>query len=142
MKISTKNIYFLVLFVILLGGCGTLFPKRSHPARVRDISSGTKTLASNPKNSKPIRGSEAVVALMEKAQKQSLSGDNSAAVATIERALRIEPTNPALWYNLALVKYKQGNCNSAINMARKSNRYAGKGHQLIGKNNQLIKACQ
>ncbi len=140
-----SKVYHKILIVIAitaLSGCSGLLSSRKHPAKVDDISSTSRPSHVKTVSKKPVRGSKAVVQLMRKAQAQSESGDNVAAAATIERALRIEPKNPALWHNLALVKYKLGDCSSAVNMAKKSNAYSAKGHELKQKNSEIISECR
>lgn len=131
---------FLIFAVVLVSmlnlGCG-ISPKRVRPAEVSEV-----TQESESKKNINIRGSNAVIALMQKAQEQSKAGKNAAAGATIERALRIDPKNPALWYNLALVKYTLGECASVINLAKKSNSFLADKHQLAHKNRQLISECR
>src|SRR5262245_41249537 len=43
-------------------------------------------------------------ALVTQAQTQSANGDLASASATIERALRIEPSNPLLWLELGKIR--------------------------------------
>jgi len=56
----------------------------------------------------PVSGNDAVVSLVNAAQSNISDGKYDAAAATLERALRLEPRNPALWHQLA---------NSACNKA-------------------------
>jgi cytochrome c-type biogenesis protein CcmH/NrfG len=63
----------------------------------------------------------AVVALLDKAQIQSSAGQLPEASGSLERALRIEPRNPALWQALARVRLEQGLYRQAENLAAKSN---------------------
>ncbi|THB73918.1 MAG: hypothetical protein D6B28_02935 [Gammaproteobacteria bacterium] len=133
---------FIIVAIFILSGCSGAFSSRKHPAKVEDAGSVAMVNRKTTVNRKPVRGSKAVIELMKKAQAQSNAGDNNAAATTIERALRIEPNNPALWHNFALIKYRQGDCKSAINMAKKSNRHAAKGHELIQKNSQIIGECR
>ena len=42
-------------------------------------------------------------ALLEQSRRQSTSGEYDQAVASVERALRIEPGNPRLWLELAQI---------------------------------------
>lgn len=133
---NKKFLIFVVFFISMLNvSCG-ISTKRVKPAQVTEVKQ-----SSDSRKGGNIRGSNAVVALMQKAQKQSAVGNNSAAAATIERALRIEPKNPALWYNFALVKYTAGDCASAINVAKKSNSFLSNKHELTYKNKQLISEC-
>ena len=63
----------------------------------------------------------AVVALLDKAHVQASAGQLEKASASFERALRIEPRNPALWQELARVRLGQGQYRQAENLAAKSN---------------------
>lgn len=62
----------------------------------------------------------AVVALVQRAER---TGPDRAAVL-LERALRIEPGNAALWQRLALVRMEQQRFGQAEQIALKSNAYA------------------
>jgi Tfp pilus assembly protein PilF len=55
----------------------------------------------------PVQENPAVLALLDQANHEQMAGDFDAAVATVERALRIEPRNPRAYYQLALVRYRQ-----------------------------------
>ena len=48
------------------------------------------------------------------------------AAASLERALRIKPRNPIIWYNLAGVRLANDEWKRAANLAQKSNALAGK----------------
>ena len=63
----------------------------------------------------------AVVALLDTAEQQANDGDLEAAAASLERAIRIDPRNPALWYHLATVRLSQGEARAAEQLAVKSN---------------------
>ncbi len=91
---------------------------------------------------KSIKGNRVVVDLINKAKKQSASGDNETASTTIERAIRIEPTNPAVWHNLAIVKYRSGDYSGAETTALKSNSLVSNKHHLKTKNWELISAAR
>ncbi len=58
--------------------------------------------------------------LVAQAQTQSANGDFAAAAASIERALRIEPSNPLLWLELGKVRQDEGNYPQAESMGRKA----------------------
>ncbi len=62
----------------------------------------------------------AVVALMSQADASSKQGDLETAVATVERALRIEPRNAVLVYKLAALRLEQNKPGLAIDLAKKS----------------------
>lgn len=69
---------------------------------------------------KPVTASPAVVALMSDANRSSKEGNLDAAVATVERALRIEPRNATLVYNLAELRLKQEKPRLAEDLAKKA----------------------
>jgi hypothetical protein len=64
-------------------------------------------------------------ALVSQAQTQTSAGNYAVASGTIERALRIEPSNPLLWIELGKVRQAEGNFVQAENMARKALNMAG-----------------
>jgi Flp pilus assembly protein TadD len=59
-------------------------------------------------------------ALVNQAQIQLQSKNYPVAASSIERALRIEPSNPLLWIELGKVRQAEGNYVQAENMARKA----------------------
>ncbi|MGB5260124.1 MAG: tetratricopeptide repeat protein [Gammaproteobacteria bacterium] len=65
--------------------------------------------------------SPAVVALVDTAEQQANAGDLEGSAASLERAIRIDPRNPALWYHLATVRLSQGEAQAAEQLAVKSN---------------------
>jgi hypothetical protein len=69
--------------------------------------------------------SPATKALVTQAQSQVSAGNFAVASGTIERALRIEPSNPLLWIELGKVRQAEGNFVQAENMARKALNMAG-----------------
>ncbi|NOT12057.1 MAG: hypothetical protein HOP23_09545 [Methylococcaceae bacterium] len=64
--------------------------------------------------------SPAVDALVVAANQNSSSGNLEVASATIERAIRIEPRNGNLFYQLALIRLKQSKPRLAEDLAKKS----------------------
>lgn len=59
-------------------------------------------------------------ALVNQAQAQRLKGDLPGATVSLERALRIEPTNPLLWIEMGRLRMDQRNPAQAENMGRKA----------------------
>jgi tetratricopeptide (TPR) repeat protein len=90
--------------------------------------------------SEPARTSDspAVVALLDRAEQQHQGRDLEAAAISLERALRIEPRNPTLWQRMATVRLEQGQWEQAIQMAARSNSYAGRYSGLRARNWQII----
>jgi predicted Zn-dependent protease len=133
------NKNFLLLILILLQfGCAKQY-KQQKPAPVyghkpdtqeyqspQAITAPLQTIA--PPESKSIEQtapvvasqSPAVVALLSEADKSSSSGNLNGAVATVERALRIEPRNPELVYKLAELRLEQSKPRLAENLAKKA----------------------
>jgi tetratricopeptide (TPR) repeat protein len=64
--------------------------------------------------------SAASSALVKQGRTQSLKGEYPAAIATLERALRIEPDNPLVWLELGQVHLSAKNPTQAESMARKA----------------------
>lgn len=80
----------------------------------------------------------AVIALLDKARADASAGQLPSATATLERALRIEPRNPVLWQELALVKLEKGDYPQAENFAARSNTWAGANKRLQARNWRII----
>ena len=57
---------------------------------------------------------------MSQAHTQAAAGNYAVAAGSIERALRIEPTNPLLWIELGKVRQAEGNYAQAENLGRKA----------------------
>jgi len=64
-------------------------------------------------------------ALLEQGRLQSADGEYDQAIASLERALRIEPGNPWLWLELAQIHRSAGNERQADAHARKALSLAG-----------------
>jgi predicted Zn-dependent protease len=64
--------------------------------------------------------SPAVGSLVMAANENSQSGNQDSAVASIERAIRIEPRNATLYYKLAVLRLKQSKPRLAEDLARKA----------------------
>lgn len=80
----------------------------------------------------------AVIALLDKARADASAGQLPTATATLERALRIEPRNPVLWQELALLKLQKGDYRQAENFAARSNSWAGTNKSLQATNWRII----
>lgn len=107
----------LLAAFLLLAGCSALQP---------------------PAPPAPTSRNSAVLALLDQAQAQAAAGQAPAAGASLERALRIEPRNPALWSELARLRLGQGQYRQAQNLAAKSNALAGGDRYLRAENWRII----
>lgn len=100
---------------------------------LQDAASAAPPAATEPRPSSP-----AVVALIDAAAAQAGSGDADQAAATLERALRIEPSNATLWHRLAVLRMQQGRYEQAMELAMRSNSLARGDARLLDANRQVI----
>jgi predicted Zn-dependent protease len=118
-----KHMRIRLWIVLLLGfgltGCAVT-PESNEPATAvlpgKDFSSGRENPAPE--------GNPAIVALLNSADVKEQAGRLDQAGAALERALRLEPRNAMLWHRLARVRLKQGQWQTAVDMAVKSNSLA------------------
>lgn len=82
--------------------------------------------------------SAAANALLLAAKAESAVGRHDAAITKVERALRIEPQSPLLWYQLADFNYKNKRYDQAITLARKSLQLSSGNRDLASKNLDLM----
>ncbi len=132
----------VIVLLLLLGAC-TATPPRSLPPVID--SSGQASLPP-PQEPEPVIGAPApttssrgaVIALLERADGYHRSGDTGSEAATIERALRIDPRNAALWSRLAATRLAQGQARQAEQLALKSNALSGDDRRLQASNWALV----
>lgn len=91
-------------------------------------------------SSNPTSGT--VLALLTQAKQQEKAGNPEKAAAVLERALRIEPKNPQLWYRLALLRLQQGELDLARSFANKSIALAQGDDELQAKNRTIIEQVE
>ncbi len=91
-----------------------------------------------PPETLPVSDNSAVAALVDTARADIAGGKPDAAVASFERALRIEPRNPALWQELAKLRLQQGQYQQAEGLAARSNGWAGSNRSLRAENWRII----
>lgn len=109
-----------------------------HTAPQQSSPSAKPSMPAPPSEPAKASGSPAVVALLDRAEQQHQGRDLEAAAISLERALRIEPRNPTLWQRMATVRLEQGQWEQAIQMAARSNSYAGRYSGLRARNWQII----
>lgn len=119
-----------LLALACAAGCAT-----SPPGRVP---------AGEPATASPAPGatrgglSPAGEALFIRGANERRAGDYGAASATLERALRIEPTAPALWLELARVRLLEGEFRQAEQLARKAESLAAPGSPAAQESRRLL----
>jgi predicted Zn-dependent protease len=88
---------------------------------------------------KPIESTNnAVIALLDRSRLDLGAGQREAAGASLERALRIEPRNPWLWYELAQLRLAQGQYAQAVSLSHKSISFSGRDKSLQALNWRLV----
>ena len=90
----------------------------------------------------PVSENPAVLTLVEQARAEAAGNKLQSAVASIERAQRLEPRNPWLWQELARLSLAQGNHAQAESLAARSNTWAGSDRALRAANWRLIGAAR
>jgi len=80
----------------------------------------------------------AVLSLTERASSDIASENYNQAEAKIERALRIEPTNAALWLKLAQIAQKQSQYEEAKNLAERALTYTSNGSTIRSQVNKFM----
>ncbi len=90
----------------------------------------------------PVSENPAVLTLVEQARVETAENKLHSAIATIERAQRLEPRNPWLWQELARLYLAQGDHIQAESLAARSNTWAGSDHVLRAANWRLIGAAR
>lgn len=136
------RILCLVVLVQLLGCAAT--PRDGDIAPLEDLGTGSEVSAPStvpqPEGDRQAErfSNPGVHALVAEAQHHRERHDYVAAAASLERALRLEPRNAALWYLLAKVRLEEGNAQLAAQLAAKSNSFARKDTMMQAKNWRLM----
>jgi hypothetical protein len=84
----------------------------------------------------------AVLALLEAAEQALREGQPAQAATLLERALRVEPRNPAVWHYLGLARHELGDYEQAEAMAAKSHGLAAGDRALRTRNARLLADAQ
>lgn len=148
MKISPM--FSLALTSCLVAGCASLPAQHQSgqgkaanstmtsvptpPPVVAQVNSSTRQ--TTPTRPAPLPA--AARSLAGQAEQASQQGDQDAAAAYLERALRVAPNHPVLWQNLAVVRYRQQDYGKVEGLALKSNSLAANDPALRAENWRLI----
>lgn len=92
--------------------------------------------------SMPAHSNNASTMLIESASQQYAAGHLDQAAATLERALQIQPNNPATLHYLGVLRLQQGQYQQAETLAVRSNMRVGSNNALRNRNFQLIQAAR
>ena len=89
-----------------------------------------------------IPGTGPAGSLYQSAKVHTAQGNYEQAELSMERALRVEPTNGYYWYNMAHIKYKRKQYSQAIQLCLKSKSFAGSNTKLMQLNDALIQKAE
>ena len=140
-----------------LAGCTTLIapspaprtvPPPSSPAPAPGAPRGPAPAPGEPSARAPAPPSRpqsdaraASEALLEQSRSQRAAGANAQAAASIERALRIDPNNAALWVELGEIHLAAGDRSQAASMARKALTLTAGDDALESRAERLLRAA-
>lgn len=100
------------------------FPLESAPV----LETGRESIFTPAGGTSPLQDDERldgpVLALLTSARQQESNGDLNAAASSLERAMRIAPREPQVFYRLAQVRLNQGDTAQAEQLARRGLNYA------------------
>ena len=94
------------------------------------------------KSPSEISENPAVIALLDETDFQTRQGSDEDAVNAIERAIRLEPKNPYLWYRLAVLRFKNHQWRQAVALAEKSHSLSGRHPELQKANAELVRRAR
>lgn len=109
----------ILLFVYLLAGCGQLATQDS----------STQAASQTP----------AVDSLYQAGLQHKRSGELAPAQASFERALRIDPNNAVLWFELAQIAFAQRDFAESRELALRASTFAGDNDSLQRDIQRLLK---
>ncbi len=84
----------------------------------------------------------AVQTLLNEANQAVRDGQLDRAASALDRAVRLEPRNASIWYDLAQIRLHQGRYAQSEQMAKKSIDFASGNTSLVKKNWELISAAR
>lgn len=143
MNKTTKLLQLAALgsLVMLLQACGSADKRGDVPDTFEPSGDEVYTQDSGLQDSSRIQhsiGNAAIVAIWDRAEEARLTGDVEGAIAQLERAIRIDPTDPVIWSRMAELRLEQGNFIAAENIATKSNQLNAGSNAVLAYRNWLI----
>lgn len=112
----------LLLLLLGLTACTNLPFSEPMDETTSEVAGNSEDAAASEARS----GSAAAIReLVESGRASRASGDFAQALASVERAIRIEPRNPYLWIELGETHLSRGNARQAAATARKAMSVAG-----------------
>jgi Tfp pilus assembly protein PilF len=133
----TARILSLIVVATWVSACSTLVPQQPATGAAASLpGSADAERSAAPGGAAP---NAASVALLERSREERAAGRYDAAAATVERALRIDPDDPALWLELAEINLAQGDGEQANSMARKALTLAGDDRAIAARAERLVR---
>lgn len=118
-----------VLIMVMLSACSSRIDTSTDPtAGPQDQRDRSDEVESTSRN-------QAVVGLLEQGQNHANYGEYALAKSKLERALRIEPQNPFIWYALAQVNFAEDQYAEARNLAQRALSFSS-GYETLRRNIQ------
>jgi Tfp pilus assembly protein PilF len=110
----------LIVLLLWIGGCATA-PVPSSPTADPDaVSEQRGRPATGSSEQSPSSADAATLALLEQSERAVQNGSLTQALTYTERAVRIDPRNPALWTRLATLELANGKPQAALQYADKA----------------------
>ena len=131
-QLTTQQLALLlaISLMVVLSGCSQI------PVSQRTVNNNAVNI---PLVSAPTEAPDAVKSLLNQSEAQRLNQDFNGALATLERALRINPRNAVVWSHMAQIYLDQGDLEQAKQHAKRSNSVIKNNARLKAFNNQIIK---
>ncbi len=131
---------------VLLGGCPASAPRTPAPglpgsnASTNESPSGTPPAVPRPLPPPPRENhlSPATRSLVAQAHTLAAHGDLDGASSTLDRALRIDPTNPLLWIELGRLRLTESDAHQAEGCGRKALALASGDHSAQRQAGRLL----
>ncbi len=131
------NIFKKIIVIVLMlsvSACGSYLKKQSEDQTEQGAADDGFSQQIKPADTTSI----AVLALIKKARTDAMAGKMDKAMLRLERAVRIEPANAAVWHYMAKLFLQQENYKQAAGYAAKSSSLARSNKTLIIDNWRII----
>jgi len=136
-----RAVMLVIALALGLPGCAGNFSQTASPTGEAVTGSGSATESGRGADIN-FGMSSAGQALLEQGRAQRRDGDLAQASASLERALRIEPDQPAVWLELGQLRFEEGNFAQAEQMGRKALSLAPEGSLVGEQASRLIADAQ
>jgi len=132
----------VAILLLAMVGCSTTQEQGDLEVPATGVETNQAPMEQTPTMRAPSRSDTAVASILLDVDDAIKRGQYNIAAAQLERALRIEPSNPHIWHALARVRFNQGRYGQAANLAAKSNALARGDQELRAQNQQIIEMAR